>query len=149
MPLLLTSHFLELLFGTTDLSLYIVQWVFAAIGAFLSLSMQANKRDVLTPSTPVHFSWHWLWCDNTRRLTATAGLIFIFLRFPTFFIHPDITSATGTGGLILYAFGVGFTNDKLAQYLKKVNFLGMAETGTRKSLPDAPLSPVDPNKPAA
>lgn len=105
------------LLGNQTLGHFFALLFFALFAATLSLLLQATNRDVRSEATPHHFDWQFLVADNWKRCVTTLMLIYVFLRF--------LPELTGIELNEFYALIVGFTNDKLAQYLKdKTNILG-------------------------
>ena len=91
-------------------------FVFALLGIMLNALLKSNKRDPMTESTPVQFSWKFFWNDNVKRLLKSAAttiiVVFLSIRF--------FKELTGVGDAIsmLYCFGVGFGIDKAIAALK-------------------------------
>jgi len=92
-------------------------FVFALIGVLLNALLKTAKRDPLTASSPVEFSWSFFWNDNVRRFLksglTTLIVIFISLRF-----FNELTGS-GTELSMLYCFGVGFSIDRAIIILSK------------------------------
>lgn len=84
---------------------------FALIGAALSLLWQTNKRNPMSVASPVHFSLNFFWCDNAKRVYASAILIYLALRFTPDMIGMPISD----WGAVL----IGLGNDQLALLIKK------------------------------
>jgi H+/Cl- antiporter ClcA len=99
-------------------------FVFALIGVLLNALLKTAKRDPLSESSPVEFSWEFFWNDNVRRFLksaiTTTIVIFISLRF-----FKELTGS-GTELSMLYCFGVGFSIDRAIIMLSKK--LGKDET---------------------
>ena len=106
------SKTLELIFGTTDLRVVIVGFIFSLFGALLSLLLDSNTRDLTSPRTPVKYSYKFLFLDNARRLLISVLLLAIFIRFTKELLGVDITT--------YWAFFIGFCSDKLSGYLKSI-----------------------------
>ena len=81
------NHFL----GTTDIPTYIAAFLFALIGATISLRIKANKRDKLSPATPYKFSWSFLYQDNFQQLLTGILLTFLAFRFTNEFLGKQLT----------------------------------------------------------
>lgn len=104
------NELLKLLFGEGSTSQIIATYIFAFIGAIYSLSLNVKSRDKLSPESPYHFSWNFLWCDNTKRIITSVISIFICLRFAKEIFGVDVT--------MYFALIIGFSLDKLSQYIK-------------------------------
>lgn len=126
------TSFWGYLIGTANYALYGAEWVFALMGAFLSLRLHAYSRDAMSDGTPGLFSWKFLLADNIWRIVTALVLIFIFLRFPGQLLLAKLDGASEVWRL-LTALGVGFLNDKLAQVLKSFNFMGIGNSNARKT----------------
>lgn len=76
------SPFLQELLGKgNDLSTLAAAFVFALIGIFITLLLGSTQRQVLSESSPIHFSWHYLFSDNFKRIVATLLMVVVSLRF--------------------------------------------------------------------
>lgn len=108
------EKFLELLLGSHDLPTYAAYFVFAAIGAVISLRIKAMQRDKHSEATPYKFSWRFLIQDNLMRLITGFLLAFITFRFtaPSSDIDALLLSAMGMG--------IGASTDRLAGLLEKI-----------------------------
>lgn len=109
------KEFQTLVFGDITIVQFLAMFLLAGLGAFLSLLMQTTNRKVLSTESPVHFSWSYLWCDNSKRVMTAVILIFIFIRF-----MPELIGAKPTSWLSIC---IGYGNDKLAQIFKKKGML--------------------------
>lgn len=106
------DKFLELLLGRNDLPTYAAYFVFAAIGAIISLRVKAIKRDKHSEATPYRFSWRFLFQDNLMRLLTGFCLAFIAFRFSTELIGADMT--------MWAAVLIGASTDRIAGLFEKV-----------------------------
>lgn len=99
-------------------------FVFALLGVLLNALLKTAKRDPMTASSPVAFSWTFFWNDNVKRFLksglTTLIVIFISLRF-----FKELVGG-GTELSMLYCFGVGFSIDRAIILLSKK--LGKNET---------------------
>ena len=102
---------LKNIFGAGSAAQIISTLFWAYLTAFTNLLYQANKRDPLSARTPYHFSLNFLWCDNAKRILRSVILIFIFIRFSKELLGVEITMY---GAVI-----IGFSTDKLSQYIKQ------------------------------
>lgn len=100
----------ERFIGTTDISYFIILFVFALIGAFISLRWQVHTRDKRSTRTPANISWKFMLLDNVSRMATTFLLIFIGIRFSVLLLGSDMTE---WGALLL---GLGL--DKISEMLK-------------------------------
>lgn len=87
----------------------VAAFAFALLGVLLNALLKTAKRNPLTDSSPVQFSWSYFWNDNLKRFLKSALttiiVIFISIRF-----FKELTGA-GNELSMLYAFGVGFGID--------------------------------------
>jgi hypothetical protein len=113
------KEFLQLVIGTEDLPMYCAEWFFAAVGVSISLLMEVRKRDVASVRSPEHFSWNFLFSDNARRIYLSVLLIFVALRFSNDLFGVQISL------WLSLLIGLGF--DKLAEFAKKKNFMGIGQ----------------------
>ncbi len=108
------EKFLELLLGSHDLPTYAAYFVFAAIGAIISLRVKAMQRNKNSDNTPYTFSWRFLIQDNLMRLITGFLLAFITFRFtaPSSDMDALLLSAMGIG--------IGASTDRLAGFIEKI-----------------------------
>lgn len=85
------EKFTTLMLGNQDPSTYAAYFLFALIGAIISLYVKSLKRDKSSTNTPVKFSWGFLITDNLMRLLAGFLLSFLAFRFSTEFIGAEVT----------------------------------------------------------
>lgn len=105
------QEFLQYIFGSGNVAEIAATLFYAYVGAFTSLLYQSVKRDPFSPRTPYHFSFSYLWNDNTKRCLRSIILIFIFVRFTKEIFGVNIT--------LYFSFMIGFSIDKLSEYLKQ------------------------------
>lgn len=105
--------FFERFIGTSDISSFVILFLFALIGAFISLRFQAHKRNKKSNSTPERFSWKFMLIDNINRIAVTFLLIFLGLRFSTMLLGQDMTE----WGAVLLGLGL----DKISELLKNLS----------------------------
>lgn len=67
--------------GDIDPGLFTAAFIFACIGILLTLLLGTTVRDVKSDSSPQHFSWKYLWSDNTKRIIANVICVLLTLRF--------------------------------------------------------------------
>jgi hypothetical protein len=110
------KEFLMGLLGQTSGNDFAHAFIWALVGAVLSLLLNVATRDPNTTHSPVKFSWLHFIADNLRRILSTLMLIIVCLRF-----MPDLF---GVQLSAFAAFCVGFGWDKLAQFIKDKGWLG-------------------------
>ena len=106
------EKFYTLLLGDTDLPTYAAYFVFAMIGAIVSLYIKSLKRDPKSDNTPTNFSFWFLIQDNFMRLFAGFLLAFLAFRFGTEFIGSEAT--------VLTAVFIGASTDRLAGLFENI-----------------------------
>lgn len=110
------KEFIIGLLGQTSGNDFAHAFIWALVGAVLSLLLNVATRNPTTPNSPVKFSWLHLLGDNVVRIITTLLLIIVCLRF-----MPDLF---GIQLSAFAAFCVGFGWDKLAQLIKDKGWLG-------------------------
>ena len=100
------DKFITLLLGKNDFPTYAAYFIFALIGAIISLYIKTLSRDKSNVKTPYIFSWTFLVQDNLLRLLNGFLLAFIAFRFSTEFIGTEIT--------MWMAVIIGASSDRLA-----------------------------------
>lgn len=100
----------NLLFGGQSGWMLFGYLLIALVGVLLSLLLHASARDVKSESSPVQFSWNFLWSDNMRRIAAGLLLILVVVRFTPELLHVELNA--------FIALLIGFGSDKLAQLVK-------------------------------
>lgn len=85
------DKFLSQFLGTTDMPTYAAAFMFAMIGAIISLRVKAVKRDKSSPTTPVKFSWRFLIQDNLLQFFSGILLTFLAFRFTNEFFGKELT----------------------------------------------------------
>lgn len=113
------KEFLHLVIGTDNWPMYFAEWFFSFVGIAVSLLMGVAKRQPLSETSPVHFSFSFFWSDNFRRIITTLLLVFVTLRFANELIGVDIS--------LWGSLGIGFSHDLLAGVLKKKNVFGIGQ----------------------
>lgn len=89
---LLTSELFKYLLGQTEPVVFLGNIIFAALGIFVVLLLGTNLRNPKSTGSPEKFSWNYLWCDNARRIYASAICVLISLRFAPEIFGWDITA---------------------------------------------------------
>lgn len=69
------------LLGDIEPALFFAAVFFAFIGIAIVLLLGTRLRDKYSESSPVGFSWKYLWSDNTKRLLASILCTLVVLRF--------------------------------------------------------------------
>lgn len=87
--------FKQIIIGAASAPQFAAGLFFAYITAFAMLLIRTTKRDINSPRTPFHFSWHFLLSDNLRRIVGNIILIFIGVRFLQIWISPEYVAYTG------------------------------------------------------
>lgn len=98
------------LLGNNSFADFISAIIFALFGAFVSLLLHSTNRNVLSTTTPVQFSFSFLFKDNWKRIATTFLMIVICVRFIKELTNYDLN--------MFYAFAIGICNDKIVQILK-------------------------------
>ncbi len=98
------------LIGTDNWQEFSVGLFFLFVGIALSLLLDANKRNINSSRTPIHFSYRFLFSDNVRRLFLSVILSLILYRFSGIVLPGTDTMFT--------AFVIGFSFDKISQFFK-------------------------------
>ncbi|RQO79120.1 hypothetical protein DBR40_05215 [Pedobacter sp. KBW01] len=106
------DKFQSLILGNTDLPTYAAYFVFALIGAIISLYIKSQKRDKLSENTPYNFSLRFLFQDNLLRIVVGILLAFLAFRFGTEFVGSEVT--------VLSAVFIGGTTDRLAGLFQNI-----------------------------
>lgn len=100
------DKFQTLMLGDTDLPTYAAYFLFALMGAILSLYVKSLKRDPKSDATPKKFDFWFLLQDNLMRLFAGFLLAFLAFRFGTTFVGEETT--------VWSAVLIGASTDRLA-----------------------------------
>lgn len=99
-------------FGTADVLMVFVGWLYAMIGVFVSLLIHTTQRNPSSQRTPEQFSWKFLFKDNAARIISSMLLVFVCLRFSSFLGIPTRDDIALTG------FMIGFGLDKIVELWK-------------------------------
>jgi len=106
------KEFLVLILGGMSTVQLLAGIFYLVIGIILSLFIDANKRNVASQSSPIHFSYKHLLKDNNLRITISLVVGIVCLRFCNEFF--------GSAPTMYMAFMIGFSADKLSEYIKKL-----------------------------
>jgi len=107
------ADFLHYIFGAGNPAQIAATFVWAYLAAFTSILFKTTKRDPLSPCSPVHFSWAYLWSDNTKRIIGSIILIFIAIR-----VSKELMGVEPT---MYVAILIGYGFDKISGVLKKAS----------------------------
>ncbi len=111
------KEFISTLLGGQTAGAFAALLFFALLGALISLLFHTTKRDPVSSSTPIRFSWIFFIQDNWKRALTSFLLIYVFLRFTPELIGVQLNE--------FWAIAIGLCNDQLAQVIKnKTNILG-------------------------
>lgn len=108
----MTQLLSRLLGGITPLD-FGVYYFWALVGAFITMQIHAQTRDVKSFRSPVRFSWAFWLQDNSRRILFNLVLIGAFIRFSDELIHVKISD--------VIAFGIGLAFDLLSLAITKLS----------------------------
>lgn len=113
------------LLGGNSIADFISALIFAFLGAFVSLLLHTTQRNVNSTTSPVQFSFKFMFKDNWKRILTTFIFIIICVRF--------VKELTGLELNMFYAFAIGICNDKIVQVLKvKTSILNVPKTRTEE-----------------
>lgn len=106
------KKFLNLLLGTTDVPTYMAALFFALAGVIIILLIKSQKRNKLSPKTPLDFSWSFLLQDNIREIVLGLLMILMALRFSMEYAGEELT--------MWYALGVGLSLQKVSSWISNI-----------------------------
>lgn len=109
------ENFILNMLGPLSLADYVAGMIFALLGVIISLRLDANTRDRLSPRTPSKFSWRFLILDNLQRLITGFIITFVSFRFAPEILKTDFS--------MFAAFMVGFAFDKIIELIKRAENL--------------------------
>lgn len=115
------KEFFHYIFGEGSTAQIAATFVWAYLAAFTSILFKTTKRDPLSPCSPVHFSWSYLWSDNTKRIIGSIILIFIALRISKEFMGVEPT--------MYVAILIGYGFDKISGLLKSASDKLFSDSG--------------------
>ena len=104
--------------GSSGLAHFVSLMFFALLGATVNLLSNVSKRDKLSPATPVDFSLVFLIRDNWKRCVSSLLLIYLFVRFMPLLLPAQVYDAIDGDVEFLLAILIGFSFDKLSEFLK-------------------------------
>jgi hypothetical protein len=88
--------------------------------------MGVQKRDVQSANTPQDFSVKFLILDNWKRMLNSFLVIWVMLRFYPELLPKEVYLAIPETAELLFAVLIGFSFDKLSEFLKeKANILSV------------------------
>jgi len=104
------------LLGGIEPALFIAGFIAACVGILFTLLLGSTVRDPHSEFSPTHFSWKYLWNDNSKRILANIIAVVASLRFMTELFGWELTVWKG--------FVIGVSWDFLALIIKqKTNLL--------------------------
>lgn len=109
------SPFWQEVIGKSDPNTLAAAFVFALIGHFIILLAGTTLRNPTSTTSPIKFSWSYLFCDNAKRIIYVILLIIVALRF-----MPDLFGMTLTP---FAGFLVGSALDSIALMIKQKTHL--------------------------
>jgi hypothetical protein len=119
------NEFKELLLGKLSVAYYAAAFVFAFLAILISLYMHSRSRNVLSPSTPIKFTWRFLLWDNTKRIFIGLVVMFLIFRLTVEIINKPLSMGVAVG----VGFALGFGLDQVLLGLKnKFDILQMDRT---------------------
>jgi hypothetical protein len=100
------------------------------------LLFRVSTRDPLRPSSPIPFSWSYLWGDNSRRILGTFILILILVIVGQYYIDAH--------WMLFSCFGIGAISDQLPAIMRKFGKrLGGNVSNRIDSYSGGPAAPKD------
>lgn len=102
--------------------------LWALVGAFIMVNLQAHSRDPKSLRTPNKFSWQFWIVDNGRRIAFNLVLILVVIRFSKEITNREIND--------FQALIVGLSSDGLAILINKFKLANLIGTFTGQSQPD-------------
>lgn len=116
------NEFKKLLLGELTIPYYLAAGVFCLLAIIVSLWLGSQKRNIPSPSTPILFSWKFLFWDNTKRVIIGMILMFLFFRFAAAAIGKALSMELAVGIGFFLSMGL----DQAIGYLKqKFSFFQM------------------------
>lgn len=76
-----TTEIFERLLGTSQPLDFVFSFLYALLGATMTVAMDIWSRDVKSKHTPEGFSFRWFLRDNRGRLIVTPLFIYLAIRF--------------------------------------------------------------------
>lgn len=106
------KEFIGYILGNGSLALWGACILFAAVAAAAMHKHRINKRDPLSPRSPVEFSWRFFWKDTWPRILASFLFTLLGLRI-IFIWNLD------AGWVIGISVVLGLLNDRLGKLFEK------------------------------
>ena len=103
---------LQYIFGEVLPGDFIACYLFALLGAYISLNIDANGRRISSSHTPISFSYRTLFACNWSRIVFNLVFIYVCLRFTT--------ELTGWKLTTWKALLIGGGLDRIIMYYKKL-----------------------------
>lgn len=111
-------EFLRDIIGVGGVQHFFSLMLFALIGATINLLNNVSKRDKASTATPVKFSFWFLIADNWKRCVSSFLLVYLFVRFMPLLLPSQFYDAINGDIEFLVAIIIGFSFDKLSEFLK-------------------------------
>lgn len=86
------KEFFSYLIGNFSLPFFAALYFFAILGVIIKLLLHANTRDQNSSNTPQKFSVWFLIKDNRKRILLNVIVIYLTIRFMSYFIDFDPTN---------------------------------------------------------
>lgn len=77
------ENFLSQFLGTSDITLFVIAFIYALMGLFISLGVSVKNRNKASVATPRKFDLRFFLMDNAERIGKNAAILFAMCRFYT------------------------------------------------------------------
>lgn len=115
---------IKALLGTDQFIPFLANLIWAYVGALVMVLLITTKRDPASAASPIHFSWSFFWSDNAKKIMATVILILAAVRFSNE-LFPTALAGSKLSTLLYFVIGLGC--DRLSQFFKDKNYLGIGD----------------------
>lgn len=105
------KEFVGYFFGTPDLALVLVNFIFGCVGMFIMMLFDIMGRDKETKYSPQEFSFRYFYKDNAPRFLLNFFIMLVCIRFTADFIKEPPTPKT--------SLLIGFLSDVIVMIVKK------------------------------
>lgn len=109
------KEFKNLILGDLSGWYYLAAFVFSFLAIILSMWAGSSKRNIVSSSTPVQYSWRFLLWDNTKRIVVGLIAIFLVFRFTSTLINRELSMEVAVGVGFFISIGL----DQLIGWLKQ------------------------------
>lgn len=106
------EKFINNLTGGLELSAIAAGFIFALVGAVLSLRLHAKSRNKSSPETPYKFKFGFMLQDNLQRLFTGFLITLVAFRFSPQILNQEYS--------MFLAFLIGLLNDQVAGLIAKL-----------------------------